>query len=111
MFTRHATFRSPNLVGLDLRRVAPYQLETKHANDNLRAVRRPASQRRSPPPRLACRWVLVDESRLECCWQVENPSEGTGIERPDGRRVTQNLSRWPPTVVLCRAFATGSGQR
>jgi len=91
--------------------MAPHRLEPKHANDNLRVVRRPAGQRRSPPPRLACHWILVDEGRLECRWQAEDVSEGAGIERPDRHSVTQDFSVRPPTFVRRRTFATVSGHR
>jgi hypothetical protein len=43
-----------------------------HSNDNLPGFRRPQvkGKRRSPPPALACHW-LVRDGRLECCWHPE----------------------------------------
>jgi len=61
MFKRLAKFRR-----LEVRHLVPHWLEAAHSNDNPRGRRRPAGQRRSPQPVLACHWIFVDGSRLEC---------------------------------------------
>ena len=78
MFKRLAKFRR-----LELRHLVPHWLEAAHSNDNPRGRRRPTGQRRSPQPVLACHWVFIDESRLECRWMVESFDE-TSVEQPDG---------------------------
>jgi hypothetical protein len=91
MFTTFAKF--PEFQGFGLRHVVPRGPEAAHANDNPRGLRRPAGQHRSPPPRLACRWVLV-ESRLECRWGVED-LDGTCVEASDGRQIPSRKSGLP----------------
>ncbi len=73
MFTRHAKFQGAKLKGLGLRQVMPHWPEAAHANDNLRGRRSPTGQRRSPPPKLACHWVLTGANRIECRWNVGEP--------------------------------------
>lgn len=81
MFKRLAKFRR-----LELRHLVPHWLEAAHSNDNPRGRRRPTGQRRSPQPVLACHWIVVDESRLECRRKAESFDE-TSVEEPGGRQV------------------------
>src|SRR5260221_5141342 len=78
MFEKLAKFRL-----VKPRRMAPHWLEAVHSNDNMPDRHRPASRRPSPRPVLACHWVFIDESRLECRWMVESFDE-TSVEQPDG---------------------------
>src|SRR6266436_2681806 len=89
MFTRLAEFRL-----LKPRRMAPHWREPAHSNDNTPGRRRPAGLRRSPRPVLACDWVFIDESRLECRWRVESLDETS--EQSDGRHITSKISGLPP---------------
>src|SRR5712664_1416109 len=101
MFTRLAEFRL-----LKPRRMAPHWREPAHSNDNTPGRRRPAGLRRSPRPVLACDWVFIDESRLECRWRVESFDE-TSVEEPDGRHMTSKrsppgrVSSWNPERFHC----------
>ena len=79
MFTGLAKFRR-----LELRHSVPHWLEAAHSNDNPRGRCRPTGRRRSPEPVLACHWIFIDGSRLECRWG-ENFDE-TSIEEPGGRQ-------------------------
>src|ERR1700730_17736841 len=81
MFKGLAKFRR-----LELRHLVPHWLEAAHSNDNPRGRRRPTGQRRSPQPVLACHWIFVDESRLECRWKAESFDE-TSAEEPGGRQI------------------------
>ena len=91
MFTRHAKFRSPEFSRIGLGHAMPHWLAAAHADDSSRDHRRRTGQRRSPQPRLACRWVLTGENRLECRWQIERPDD-VCVEEPDGRsRHTRNI--------------------
>lgn len=81
MFTKLAKFRR-----LGPRHVTPHWLEAAHSNDNPPGRRRPAGQRRSPQPVLACHWIFLDDGRLECHWAVESSDE-TSAEEPGGRQV------------------------
>jgi hypothetical protein len=81
MFKRLAKFRR-----LELRHLVPQWLEAAHSNDNPRGCRRLTGQRRSPQPVLACHWIFVDGSRLECRWKVESLDE-TSVEEPGGRQM------------------------
>jgi hypothetical protein len=81
MLTRPAKFQR-----LELRHVVPRWLEAAPSNDNPRGRRRPAGQRRSPQPVLACHWIFVDDGRLECHWAVES-FDATSAEEPGGRQV------------------------
>ena len=81
MFKRLAKFRR-----LEVRHLVPHWLEAAHSNDNPRGRRRPAGQRRSPQPVLACHWIFVDGSRLECRWKAESFDE-TSVEEPGGRQI------------------------
>jgi len=89
MFTGLAKFRR-----LGLRHLVPHWLEAAHSNDNprgrcrptgRRGRCRPTGRRRSPEPVLACHWIFIDGSRLECRWG-ENFDE-TSIEEPGGRQI------------------------
>jgi len=81
MFKRLAKFRR-----LELRHLVPHWLEAAHSNDNPRGRRRPTGQRRSPQPVLACHWIVVDESRLECRRKAESFDE-TSVEESGGRQI------------------------
>lgn len=81
------------------RRTAPHWHEAAHCNDNTPARRHPAGLRRSPRSVLACHWVFIDESRLECRWRVESFDE-TSVEQPDGHRITAKISGLPPGRVI-----------
>ena len=81
MFKRLARFRH----------FEPHRLQAAHSNDNQPGRRRSAGQRLSPQPALACHWSLVDETRLECRWQVEcfdrgQPRSAWTRKESDGRR-------------------------
>jgi hypothetical protein len=77
MFTRLAKFRP-----FEPRRMASRWCGVMHSNDNLPDRRRPAGERRSPPPALACRWYLNDrDGRLECRWQTAELEEQQSITR------------------------------
>jgi len=80
MFTGLAKFRR-----LELRHSVPHWLEAAHSNDNPRGRCRPTGRRRSPKPMLACHWIFVDGSRLECRWGVN--FDETSIEEPGGRQI------------------------
>jgi hypothetical protein len=81
MFTKLAKFRR-----LGPRHMVPYWLEAAHSNDKPRGRRRPTGQCRSPQPVLACHWIFVDDSRLECRWTAECLDERPA-EEPGGRQV------------------------
>lgn len=101
MFTRHAKFAGfhrPKFGSVGLRQVGPHWPEAAHANDNLQGFRRPAGQRRSPPLKLACRWVLTGANRLECRWHVED-LDGASVEEPDGSCITGKKSGFPALTV------------
>ena len=108
MFEKLAKFRL-----VKPRRVAPHWLEAVPSNDNMPDRRRPASRRPSPRPVLACHWVFIDESRLECRWMVESFDE-TSVEQPDGhpgRVICLNPERFIPlccTHVIRRCHSTAS---
>jgi hypothetical protein len=73
MFTRLAKFRT-----FKPQRVMPLWGKTVHSNDNLPGRRRPAGERRSPPPALACHWYLNEsDGRLECHWETTDLEEGS----------------------------------
>ena len=109
MFKRHA---SPEFRSLGLGHVVPRRPEAVHANDNLRGLRRPAGQRRSPPPRLARHWVLVGESRLECRWQVEGSCEAASIEARDFTQQSSNCLIWnTPAGAVCGMAGSGPPPR
>jgi hypothetical protein len=76
MFKRLARFRH----------FMPHRLEAAHSNDNQPGRRRPNRQRRCAQPLLACHWSIVDQTRLECRWDIECLDGGglTGKES-DGR--------------------------
>ena len=93
MFTRIAKFRR-----LEPRQLVPNWFESAHANDNPRGRRRPAGQRRSPPPALACHWVLAGEGRLECRWRVESFDE-MSAEDADGGQIPGKISGLPLIAV------------
>jgi hypothetical protein len=80
MFTGLAKFRR-----LEPRRMVPRWLEAAHSNGTPRGRRRPTGQCRSPQPVLACRWIFVDDGRLECHWAVESFDE-TSAEEPGSRQ-------------------------
>src|ERR1700737_3394961 len=80
MFTGLAKFRR-----LELRHSVPHWLEAAHSNDNPRGRCRPTGRRRPLQPVLACHWIIVDGSRLECRWG-ENFDE-ISIEEPGGRQI------------------------
>ena|SRR5258707_9936064 len=94
MFTRLAKFRL-----VKPRRMTPHWHEAGHSNDNTPGRRHPAGLRRSPRPVLACHWVFIDESRLECRWRVESFDE-TSVEQPDGHQLTSKISGLPPGRVM-----------
>ena len=81
MFERLAKFRR-----LGLRHMVPRWPEAAHSNDNPRGRRRPTGQRRSPQPVLACHWIFVDGSGLECRWKAESFDE-TSVEESGGRQI------------------------
>ena len=73
MFTRLAKFRL-----FEPQRMMPLWGTIVHSNDNLPGRRRPASERRSPPPALACHWYLnKSDGRLECHWETTDLEEGS----------------------------------
>jgi hypothetical protein len=73
MFTRLARFRP-----FEPPRVIPRGARAAYSNDNLPGRRRPAGERRSPPPALACHWHLNErDGRLECHWEAMDPEEGS----------------------------------
>src|SRR5260370_39175632 len=76
------------------RRMTPHWLEAVPSNDNMPGRRRAAGRRPSPRPMLACHWVFIDESRLECRWRVESFDETS--EQSDGRHITSKISGLPP---------------
>jgi len=94
MFEKLAKFRL-----VKSRRTAPHWLEAAHSNDNTPGRRHPAGLRRSRQPVLACRWVSIDECRLECRWTVESVDE-TSVEKPDGHHITSKISGLPPGRVI-----------
>ena len=94
MFEKLAKFRL-----VRPRRMAPHWLEAVHSNDNTPGRRRAAGRRPSPRPALACHWVFIDESRLECRWTVESFDE-TSVEQPDGHRIPSKISGLPPGRVV-----------
>ena len=93
MFEKLAKFRL-----VKPRRMAPHWLEAVHSNDNTPGRRRAAGRRLSPLPKLACHWVFIDESRLECRWRVESLDETS--EQSDGRHITSKISGLPPGRVI-----------
>jgi len=96
MFKRLAKFRP-----FEPRRVAARGCGIMHSNDNLPGLRRPAGERQSPPPALACHWYLNEsDGRLECRWETADLEEG--------QSVTQVL--WPtkPTRRTPLVSAEGS---
>ena len=105
MFKRHASLRIAGLRRLGPRPGMPRGTVAAHANDNLPGLRRPAGQRRSPPPGLACHWVPTDGNRLECRWQID-PGE-IGIEEPGGRRGTRNPDRHRHSGSIVRCHPPG----
>jgi len=94
MFEKLAKFRL-----VKPRHMAPHWLEAVHSNDNMPGRRRPASRRPSSRPVLACHWVFIDESRLECRWTVESVDE-TSVEQPDGHHITSKISGLPTGRVM-----------
>jgi hypothetical protein len=73
MFTRLAEFRP-----FEPQRAAAQWGKVMHSNDNLPGRRRPAGERRSPPPALACHWSLNEsDGRLECHWETTDLEEGS----------------------------------
>jgi hypothetical protein len=84
MFEKLAKFRL-----VKPRRMTPHWLEAVHSNDNTPGRRRAAGRLPSPRPMLACHWVFIDESRLECRWRVESFDE-TSVEDPGPRRPSHN---------------------
>jgi hypothetical protein len=74
------------------RRIAPHWLEAVHSNDNTPGRHR-AGRRPSPRPVLACHWVFIDDSWLECRWRVESFDETS--EQSDGRHITSKISGLP----------------
>jgi hypothetical protein len=109
MFKKHASLRIAGLRRLGPRPGMPRGTVAAHANDNLPGLRRPAGQRRSPPPGLACHWVLADGNRLECRWQID-PGE-IGIEEPGGRRGTRSLSGSPSAFGFNRPLSSAGSRR
>jgi hypothetical protein len=99
MFARLAKFRS-----FEPQRVAARWGEVMHSNDNLPGRRRPAGERRSPPPALACHWSLNDsDGRLECRWETVDLEEGS-VGRPGCHLpVTQELEA--TSLVAHRSLA------
>ncbi len=93
MFEKLAKFRL-----VKPRRVAPHWLEGVHSNDNTPGRRCDAGRRLSPRPTLACHWVFIDESRLECRWRVESLDETS--EQSDGRHITSKISGLAPGRVI-----------
>jgi hypothetical protein len=78
MFKRLAKFRP-----FEPARVMPRWGKAMHSNDNLLGRRRPAGERRPPPPALACHWSLSDsDGRLECRWET------VGVEEAPADRVS-----------------------
>jgi hypothetical protein len=92
MFTRLATFRR-----LGLWHFVPHWLEAARSDDNTLGSRRPVGRRRSLQAMLACHWVLIHESRLECRWSVEGFDEASD-EESDGcaaaSKKTTDSERW-----------------
>ena len=73
MFTRLARFRL-----FELPRVIPRGTKAAYSNDNLPGRRRPADERRSPPPVLTCHWYLNEsDGRLQCHWETSDLEEGS----------------------------------
>jgi hypothetical protein len=73
MFTRLAKFRP-----FEPSQVIPRGTKAAYSNDNLPGRRRPAGERRSPPPALACHWHLNEsDGRLECHWEATDLEEGS----------------------------------
>jgi hypothetical protein len=94
MFEKLAKFRLAKP-----RRTAPHWLEAAHSNDNTPGRRHPAGLHRSRQPMLACHWVLIDGSRLECRWKVESFDE-TSVEQPDGHQLTNKISGLSPGRIM-----------
>ena len=81
MFTRLAIFRL-----FEPPRVIPRVIKAAYSNDNLPGRRRPAGERRSPPPALACHWHLNEASgRLECHWEAMDEEGSIGHPGHDFR--------------------------
>jgi hypothetical protein len=105
MFKRLAKFRS-----LELQHLVPHWLEAAHSNDNPRGRRRPTGQRRSPQPVLACHWIFVDGSGLECRWQAESFDE-TSVEEPGGRQIRcPHASSFSAKAITLPRICVGSGR-
>jgi len=89
MFTRLAKFRP-----FEPQRVAARWCKVTHSNDNLPGRRRPAGERRSPPPALACHWSLSDsDGRLECRWEPVDAEEAPADGITDGLLKSTKRSR------------------
>ena len=108
MFTGLAKFRR-----LELRHSVPHWLEAAHSNDNPRGRCRPTGRRRPLQPVLACHWIIVDGSRLECRWG-ENFDE-ISIEEPGGRQIKVSTclivfseSNGPPAYQLSLRCSSAS---
>lgn len=80
MFEKLARFRH-----FEPRHLKPHRLEAAHSNDNQPGRRRPNGHRRRAQPLLTCHWSIVDETRLECRWEIEC-HDGRG-RRADGQRI------------------------
>ncbi|SDP00458.1 hypothetical protein [Afipia sp. GAS231] len=80
MFEKLARFRR-----FEPRHFMPRRLEAAHSNDNQPGRRRPEDRHRCAQPLLACHWSIVDETRLECRWEIvsiddsERRADGQGI--------------------------------
>ena len=91
MFTRLAKFRP-----FESWRVAARWCEVIHSNDKLPGRRRPAGERRSPPPALACHWHLNEgDGRLECHWEAMDLEEGSVAHLGYDLRATQKYRAKP----------------
>lgn len=100
MFTRLAEFRP-----FEPQRVAAPWDEAMHSNDNLPGRRRPAGERRSPPPALACHWYLNDrDGRLECRWEVVD------LEEVPADRVRDGLPKSRGEAVRGSPFVSARGR-
>jgi hypothetical protein len=80
MFEKLARFRH-----FEPPHLKPHRLEAAHSNDNQPGRCRPNGHRRRAQPLLTCHWSIVDETRLECRWEIEC-HDGRG-RRADGQRI------------------------